>query len=76
MDNKQKYLRLKIAYKQKFKEIEKINLENSKINNGNINMNEDFVFTQSDYVSPMRGINSLSIGDAINDLNKYFENYK
>ena len=74
MDHKQKYIKYKVMYKNLLNKINKSNVGNNKINNGNIKMEEDYVFeqTNNDNLS-MKGRTSLSIEEAKNDLNKYFE---
>ena len=74
MDSKQKYLKWKIKYKQLLNEINESNIVNSKINGGNINMEEDYVFQQSEHQNiSMKNRTSLTLKEAIEDLNNYFK---
>jgi len=44
------------------------------INNGNIKMEEDFIFESSNIVTNMKGGTYLSLNKAIDELYKYYSN--
>ena len=74
MDPKQNYIKYKIMYGGLVKKINQYNIDNNKINNGNINMGEDYIFEQTNTITSMKGRTSLSLGQAISELNRYFDN--
>ena len=69
---KQKYIKYKIKYNQLLNKVNNNNLKKSKINRGNINMEEDYVFQQTNNVAKtIKGTNTMSMNEAIEKLNRY-----
>ena len=73
---KQKYVKYKIKYNKLLDKVNNINLKKSKINEGNINMEEDYVFQQTNnFTKTVKGRNTITMDEAIEKLNKYHNNY-